>query len=213
MWLVFGLVVVASSSPLYGKIPRLIVKKTSRLTQAVVCFRRYFLSRCKFSTLTSTPLYSSRLYAQNPVFEIVHQESVKVCTTGMLGTTLYAQHPVSRIFPSLPGSRLRCLSPGKFSTLQCTFFLYSPAQIDAACRLEAHYARNKKCLFVLHSTAAPLTTEHEEGVSTCTTRMYSSIFYAQNPALEIVHQQSVNVYLHINNGNVQQNPSRAASCH
>ena len=41
-----------------------------------------FLSRCKFSTptSTSTPLYSSinRLYAQNPVFEIVHEESVKV---------------------------------------------------------------------------------------------------------------------------------------
>ena len=41
-----------------------------------------FLSRCKFSTPTinSTPLYSSiyRLYAQNPVFEIVHDESVKV---------------------------------------------------------------------------------------------------------------------------------------
>ena len=38
-----------------------------------------FLSRCKFSTPTSTPLYSSkinRLYAQNPVFEIVHDESV-----------------------------------------------------------------------------------------------------------------------------------------
>ena len=39
-----------------------------------------FLSRCKFSTLTSTLLYSTiiRLYPQNPVFEIVHDESVKV---------------------------------------------------------------------------------------------------------------------------------------
>ena len=39
-----------------------------------------FLSRCKFSTPTSTLLYSSinRLYAQNPVFEIVREESVKV---------------------------------------------------------------------------------------------------------------------------------------
>ena len=41
-----------------------------------------FSSRCKFSTPTSnsTPLYSiiNRLYAQNPVFEIVHDESVKV---------------------------------------------------------------------------------------------------------------------------------------
>ena len=35
---------------------------------------RIFLSRCKFSTPTSTP----RLYAQNPVFEIVGEESVKV---------------------------------------------------------------------------------------------------------------------------------------
>ena len=39
-----------------------------------------FLSRCKFSTPTSTPLYSSinRLYAKNAVFEIVREESVKV---------------------------------------------------------------------------------------------------------------------------------------
>ena len=38
-----------------------------------------FLSRSKVSTPTSTQLYSfSRLYAQNPVFEIIHDESVKV---------------------------------------------------------------------------------------------------------------------------------------
>ena len=39
-----------------------------------------FLSICKFSTPTSTPLYSSiiRLYPQNPVFKIVQDESVKV---------------------------------------------------------------------------------------------------------------------------------------
>ena len=38
------------------------------------------ISRCKSSTSTGTPLYSSinRLYAQNPVFEIVREESVKV---------------------------------------------------------------------------------------------------------------------------------------
>ena len=37
-------------------------------------------SRSKFSTPTCTPLYSSnnRLYAQNPVFVIIHDESVKV---------------------------------------------------------------------------------------------------------------------------------------
>ena len=43
-------------------------------------------SRLRFFTAmqiqyASTPLYSSRLYPQNPVFEIVHQESVKVYFT------------------------------------------------------------------------------------------------------------------------------------
>ena len=39
-----------------------------------------FLSQSKFGTPTSTPLYSTinRLYAQNPVFAIIHDESVKV---------------------------------------------------------------------------------------------------------------------------------------
>ena len=38
--------------------------------------------------------------------------------------------------------------------------------------------------------------------------LYSSIIrlYPQNPALEIVHDESVKVYLHMYNGNVQQNP-------
>ena len=37
------LVVLASSLILYRKVPRLIVKKTNRLTQAVVFFREHFL--------------------------------------------------------------------------------------------------------------------------------------------------------------------------
>ena len=79
-------------------------------------------SRCKFSTLTSTPLYSSRLCAENPGFEIV-QESVKVCTTEMSSRTLYAQHPVSlRIFHLSPVLAYVFLSPGKSSTVQCTVF-------------------------------------------------------------------------------------------
>ena len=64
--------------------------------------------RCKFSTLTSTPLYSSRLYAQNPALKIIHQQSVKVYLHTYRGNVQQKQHPVSlRIFPSLPGSRLR----------------------------------------------------------------------------------------------------------
>ena len=34
---------IASFSPLYEKVPRLILKETIRLTQAVVFFRRHFL--------------------------------------------------------------------------------------------------------------------------------------------------------------------------
>ena len=64
----------------------------------------------------------------------------------------------------------------------------------------------KNILTVLLSTAVPLTTEHK-CISTCTTRMHSSgTFYAQNLAFEIVQQQSVKVYRHMYNGNVQQNP-------
>ena len=124
------LVELLSLSIMYGKVPCLIVKKTNRLTQAVVFFRRHFLcgallcncssaerevylhmyngnvqpnpscailsqriltplpgSRLRFfiamqinSVPTSTPFYSSinRLYAQNPGFETVREESVKV---------------------------------------------------------------------------------------------------------------------------------------
>ena len=51
--------------------------KSSRLSPVLAYD---FLLRCKFSTPTSTPLYSStnRLYARNPGFEIVREESLKV---------------------------------------------------------------------------------------------------------------------------------------
>ena len=43
---------------------------------------------------------------------------------------------------------------------------------------------------------------------------YSSInrLYAQNPVFEIVREESVKVYLHTHNGNVQQNPPWVESC-
>ena len=39
--------------------------------------------------------------------------------------------------------------------------------------------------------------------------LYSSVnrLYAQNPVFEIVHDESVKVYLHMYNGNVRQEPS------
>ena len=76
-----------------------------------------FLSRCKFNTPTniSTPLYSSisRLYAQNPGFEIVREESIKVYLHMYNGNVqqnpLCVESCVTKEFPSLPGSRQRCL--------------------------------------------------------------------------------------------------------
>ena len=47
-----------------------------RMFESLPRFSPAFLSRYKFSTPTSTSLYSgiNRLYAQNPVFEIVHDD-------------------------------------------------------------------------------------------------------------------------------------------
>ena len=46
------------------------------------------------------------------------------------------------------------------------------------------------------------------------TLLYSSIIrlYSQNPVFEIVHDETVRVYLHMSNGNVQQNPLCVESC-
>ena len=128
MWLVFGLVVLASSLPLYGKVPHLILKKTNRLTQAVVFSRRH-------------------IFCEARCCGIGHQQTVKVylCTTRMFNRTLYAQHPVSqRVFLSLPGSHLRLFIAREIQHTTLHSFLKTPAQIDAPCRLEAYYARKKK---------------------------------------------------------------------
>ena len=45
---------------------------------AASCVTKNNYPRCKFSNLMSALMYSSRLYAKSPVFEIVHEESVKV---------------------------------------------------------------------------------------------------------------------------------------
>ena len=86
-WCVW-LVELPSSSMMYWKVPRLIVKKTNRLTQAVVFFRRHFL--CGAFLCNCSPaerevylhMYNGNVsrtyYAQNPVFEIVREGSVKV---------------------------------------------------------------------------------------------------------------------------------------
>ena len=69
--------------------------------------KEFSISPRLWRTIFDPDANSVTLCAENPVFEIV-QENVKACTTGMSSRTLHAQYPVSlRIFPSLPGYRLR----------------------------------------------------------------------------------------------------------
>ena len=134
---------------MYWKVPRLIVKKTNRLTQAVVFFRRHFCAE--------------------PCCVIVHGQSVRsiyTCTTGMSAEPSMRNILSQRILTSLPGSRLR--------------YFYRDAN----------------------------------SVPTSTPFFYSSInrLYAQNSVFEIVSEESMKVYLHMHNGNVQQNPPCLESC-
>ena len=52
---------------------------------------------------------------------------------------------------ALPDSRLRFFIAGQIQHRTVHRFLYTPAQVDAPCRLETHYARNKKSEIVLHT--------------------------------------------------------------
>ena len=130
---------------MYWKVPGLIVKKTNRLTQAVVFFRRHFL--CGALLCNCSP-------AEREVYLQMYN--------GNVSRTLNAQHSVI----SLPGSPPR--------------FFYRDAN----------------------------------SVPTSTPLFYSSInrLYAQNPVFEIVREESAKMYLHMHNGNVEQNPPCVESC-
>ena len=132
---------------MYGKVPCLIVKKTNRLTQAVVFFRRHFLCGALLCNCSS---------AEREVYLHIHVQRE------------YSAEPFMRSILSLsPVLAYDFLSRCKFST--------------------------------------PTNTS---------TPFYSSInrLYAQNPGFEIVREESVKVYLHMHNGNVQQNPLCVEPC-
>ena len=142
------LIVLASSSTLYGKVPRLILRKTSRLTQAVVFFRRPFLCGVLLCNCPSAEREGL---------------STHTCPTGMFSRTLYAQHPVTKNLHIWP----------RFSP---TIFY-----------------RDVNSVYLL----AHLCTTVLIGFMRRT--LCSKLFM-------MVHDKSVKVYLHMYNGNVQQNP-------
>ena len=87
------LVVLESSLILYGKVPRLTVKKTNRLTQAVIFFRRHFLCGallCNCSSAEREGLSTQHVHRE------CSAEEPFMCSILSLG-----------IFKSLPGSRIR----------------------------------------------------------------------------------------------------------
>ena len=139
VWLV---VLAASSSILYGKVPRLVAKKTNRVMQTVFFFRRQFVCGALLCNCSSAEREGLS----------THQHVPRECSAEPFMRSILSL----RIFASLPDSRLRFFIAIKFSTPNST----------------------------------PL---------------YSSIdkLYAQNFVFEIVHKESVKVYLHMHNGNVQ----------
>ena len=143
------LVVLASSSILYGIVSCLIVKKTNRLTQAVVFFRRHFLCGALLCNCSSAEREGLSTHVQ------------RECPAEPFMRSILSQ----RIFTPLPVLAYDFLSRCKFST----------------------------------PTGTPLYRS--------TIRLYP-----QNPVFEIDREESVKVYLHMHNGNVQQNPICVESC-
>ena len=109
-----------------------------------------FLSRCKFSTLTTRqPMVEFYLltFPRFPLRKKEHKSYFGKNRTHDFRTSRCAAYLLDhslRIFPSLPGSRLRFFIAGQIQHRTVHSFLYTPAQVDApCCRLEAHYTRNK----------------------------------------------------------------------
>ena len=87
---------------------------------AVSCVTKNTYPRCNISNLTSTPMYSSRFYAKNPVFETVDEESVKVYNLHMYNeniqqnSLLCVESCVTEEFHISPR-----FSPAFFIAMQC----------------------------------------------------------------------------------------------
>ena len=127
--------------------------------------------RCKFSTPTSTSFYSGidTLYGQNPVFDVVHDESVKVYPHMYNGNVqqnpLCVESCVTKKFSMSPRFLASFFYPDAKSVLL-------RAQL---CTAVVDSMRRKPCV----------RNCSRKRVKVCTTGMSSRTFYAQHPAMQI----------------------------
>ena len=141
-----------------------------------------FLSRCNFSTPSSTHLYSSinRLYAQNPVFAFVHDESVKVYLHMFNGNVkqnpLCVESCVSEEFSISPRMSRTIFDPDANS-------VFLRAHLCTAVDfMRRNCSREREDLYNGNVQQNPVfEIVHDESVKviyTCTTGMFSRTLYA-----------------------------------
>ena len=143
-------------------------------------------------------------HAKNPVFEIVHDESVKVYLHMYNGNV--QQNPLCV---------KSCVTKDFYISPRLSSTIFDPDANSVFLRAHLYTAvdsmRRKPCV---RNCSREREGLYNGNVLLAHLSLYSSInrLYAQNPVFKIVHDESVKVYLHMYNGNVQQNPLCVESC-
>ena len=143
------LVELPSFSIMYGKVPCLIVKKTNRLTQAVI-----------------QSSFFEGIFCAERCCVIVHRQSLRsiyTCTTGMFSRTLHAQHPVTTNINTSPR-----FSPTIFYRAANSVPTSRPFYIS----INRLYAQNPVFETVVREESVKVS------IYTCTTGMFSRTLYA-----------------------------------
>ena len=177
---------------------------------------------CKFSTPTRPSLYSgiSTLCAQKPVFDIVHDESVKVYPHMYNGNVqqnpLCVESCVTKEFSMSPRFSPAFFSPDADSVLLRAHLCTA---VDCTRRKPCvrNCSRKREGLYIGSVQQNPLCAASCDANSVlllllahlCTAVLIRSL---RRTVFEIVHDESLKVYPHMYNGNVQQNPLCVKFC-
>ena len=170
-------------------------------------------------------MYSIKtLCTENPVFEIVRDESVKVYLHMYSGNgqqnPLCVESCVTKEFSISPQFSPTVFDPDANSVLLRAHLLYR-SRLYAQKSLCSNLLRERECLYNVnvqqnhlcsascykgYSYLSPVLAYDFLSRWKFSTPTSTRRLYAQNPVFEIVRQESVKVYVHKYNGNVQQNP-------